>query len=118
MKNFFELIITVIIGLMFLLIFVFFSEDAMYKNEAIHIRNKINELIEINDGYTSEVENIVSSMDDNKNYIIEINVSKYGILDYKEKLEYDVILHYKRNMFFNTKEATYKISGYYFQIYD
>lgn len=62
MKNVFDVILMIWISLIFLFCMVVFSEEVLIKQQSIHIRNKVNEIIEINGGYTQTAKTEINSL--------------------------------------------------------
>ena len=55
---------------------MFFAEEITVQQKGIHLRNRVVEIIEINNGYTSVAENEIKSLFSKYNKDITLNVSK------------------------------------------
>lgn len=113
MKNVFDVILMIWLSLTMIFCIVLFSEEVFIRQQSIHIRNKISEIVEIHGGYTTDAENEVNDLLSNIKYQTDINVSKNGKLEYGEKITFKVILHHQRKIpFFNTvQNVEYSIIG-------
>lgn len=116
MKNVFDMILMIWISLTFLFCMVIFGEEVYIRQQTIHIRNKINEIVEINGGYTATAENEVNNLLSNIKYTSNVVVSKRGKLNYGEKLQYKVTLYYSRNLpiLNQNQNIEYSIDGEYY----
>lgn len=116
MKSVFEVTLIIWLSLTFLFCMMIFSEEVMVKQEAVHIRNKVNEIVEINSGYTSTAEAEVNNLLSKIKYAVTVDVSKRGKLNYGEKLEYKITIKYKRKLPFNDNEqdVEYLILGQFY----
>lgn len=116
MKNVFDIILMIWISLIFLFCMVIFSEEVFIRQQSIHIRNKVNEIIEINGGYTQDAENEVNNLISNLKYQTDIEISKTGKLNFGEKVEYKITMHYTRKLPFskNLQYIKYETVGEYY----
>ena len=116
MKSVFEVVLIIWLSLTFLFCMMIFSEEVLVKQEAIHIRNKVNEVIEINGGYTPSAESELNNLLSKISYVVTIDVSKKGKLNYGEKLDYKITIKYKRKLPFNDSEqdVQYSILGQFY----
>lgn len=116
MKNVFDVILMIWISLIFLFCMVIFSEEVLIKQQSIHIRNKVNEIIEINGGYTQTAKNEINSLISEIKYQINVEFSKEGKLTFGEKVEYKIIMYYKRKLPFqkNPQQIKYETLGEYY----
>lgn len=116
MKSVFDVILMVWISLMFLFCMVIFSEEVFIRQQSVHIRNKVNEIIEINGGYTQDAENEVNTLISKIKYQTNIEVSKKGKLNFGDKIEYKITMHYIRKLPFsqNPQQIKYSIIGEYY----
>lgn len=116
MKNVFDVILMIWLSLTMLFCMFLFSEEVFVRQQSIHIRNKVSEIVEINSGYTDEakieIENLLSKI----KYNSEIAVSKIGKLDYGEKLDYRITIKHDRKLPFSKfpQEIIYHITGEYY----
>ena len=97
---------------------MFFAEEVVIQNEAIHLRNRVIEQIEINSGYTEEAEDEINDLISNTERTIIVNVSKKGKLAFGEKVDIEVIIYYNRRLPFdiNGKQVKYSIIGEYYNV--
>ena len=95
---------------------VIFSEEVLIKQQSIHIRNKVNEIIEINGGYTQTAKNEINSLISKVKYQTIVEFSKEGKLAFGEKVEYKIIMYYKRKLPFqkNPQHIKYETVGEYY----
>lgn len=116
MKNVFDVILMIWISLIFLFCMVIFSEEVLIKQQSIHIRNKVNEIIEINGGYTQNAKNEINDLISKLKYQTNIEISKEGKLAFGEKVEYKIIMHYTRKLPFlkNPQHIKYETVGEYY----
>lgn len=116
MKNVFDVVLIIVLSLTMLFCMILFGEDVFIRQQSIHVRNKVNEIIEINSGYTSQAKNEISELLSNLKYDSEITVSKNGKLNYGEKIDYKIILKHNRKLPFSDeeKEVQYSIRGEYY----
>jgi len=113
MKSIFEIIVMVWLGLTFLCCFALFSEEVLIHQQTIHVRNKVNEIIEINNGYTQEAENEINNLISNLKNTTTVVVSKRGKLNYGEKVEYIITVNYERRLPFqeHPQQMQYSVKG-------
>lgn len=118
MKSVFDMILMVIISFMMIFCMVIFCDEVLIRQQGIHLRNKINELVEINSGYTDEVDIALDELLEDFNYDYSIEFSKDGQLEYGEKLIYVVTIYYERNLPFydDAQLVEYTVTGQYFNI--
>lgn len=116
MKNVFDVILMIWLSLTIIFCMVLFSEEVFIRQQTIHIRNKVNEVVEINSGYTETAEKEIKKLFTKIKYPSEIEVSKNGKLEYGEKLEYKVILHHSRKLpfFSEPQNVEYTIMGEFY----
>ena len=116
MKSVFYIILMIWLSFMMLFCMMLFSEDVFIKHQAVHIRNKVNEIVEINNGYTTNAENEINNLISQLDQDIEIIVSKRGKLNFGEKLNYKVIIKYKRKLPFNInqQDVSFSIGGEFY----
>lgn len=95
---------------------VIFSEEVLIKQQSIHIRNKVNKIIEINGGYTQNAKNEINSLISKLKYRTNIEFSKDGKLAFGEKVEYKIVMHYERKLPFQTnlQQIKYETVGEYY----
>ena len=121
MKNIFEIVVIIFITLSVFVCLILFSEEILIRQETVHIRSKVNEIVEINSGYTTNAEVKITNILNELNYKAEISVSKKGKLNYGEELTYIITIYHKRKLpFTNSKEenVSYKVKGSYYNIND
>ena len=118
MKDIFDIVIILFITLTMFICMMFFVEEFSVQQEAIHLRNRVIEQIEINNGYTSEAEQEVHKLINKSGRTIIVNVSKKGVLSYGEKVIIEIIIFHNRRLPFNNegKEVKYTIMGEYYNI--
>lgn len=97
---------------------VIFCEEVLIRQQAIHLRNKINELVEINSGYTEDVESSLEELLEDFKYDYDLYFNKSGVLDYGEELLYTVTIYYERDLPFyeDSDLIEFSISGQYYNI--
>lgn len=88
----------------FLCVLVIFSEEVFIRQQIIHIKNKINEIIEINGGYITNAETELNNIMSNIKYTYKVDVSKKGKLSYGDKITYKVTLYYVRKLPFLSQQ--------------
>ena len=95
---------------------VIFSEEVLIKQQSIHIRNKVNEIIEINGGYTQTAKTEINSLISEIKYQTNVEFSKEGKLNFGEKVEYKIIMYYERKLPFqkNPQQIKYETVGEYY----
>lgn len=116
MKNVFDVILMIWLSFIFIFCMVVFSEEVFIRQQTIHIRNKVNEIIEINSGYTTNAESELNNIMSNIKYSYKIDVSKKGKLSYGDKITYKVTLYYVRKLPFldQQQNVAYTINGEYY----
>lgn len=118
MKSVFDMVLMIIISFLMIICMVIFCEEVLIRQQAIHLRDKINELVEINSGYTDAVESSLEELLSNFNYEYDLYFSKEGTLSYGEELIYTVTVYYERTLpFFNESESVeFSVAGQYYNI--
>lgn len=118
MKNVFEVILMMWLSLTILFCLVVFSEEVFIRQQTIHIRNKVNEIVEINSGYTEDAKLEIEEFLTKIKYESEVEVSKVGKLDYGERLDYRVIIKHDRILpfFSESQKLEFAISGEFYNI--
>jgi len=118
MKDLFNVILIIFVTLTIFVCMMFFAEEVLVQHEAIHLRNRVIEQIEINSGYTTEAEEEINKLINDSERTIVVNVSKKGKLSYGEKINIEVIIFYERKLPFdlNGKLVKYSIIGEYYNI--
>ena len=117
MKSIFDVIMIIFISMTMFVSMLFFSEEILIKQQAVQIRNRLINLVEIESGYTDKVEEQLNEdlKDFSKEYII--NVSKTGKLEQFEKLEIEVVIKHNRKLPFNSERKVDHISrGVYYNV--
>ena len=92
MKDLFNIVVILFITLTMFICMMFFAEEVAVQHEAIHLRNRVIEQIEINNGYTTEAETEINKLINRSGRTIIVNVSKKGNLSYGEKVNIEVII--------------------------
>ena len=97
---------------------MFFAEEVTVQQEAIHVRNRVIEQLEINGGYTIEAKEQINKLIENSKRTIIVNVSKTGKLSFGEKITFEVAIYYERKLPFDTesKIVKYNVIGEYYNI--
>lgn len=116
MKSFFDTFLLLFVTLTMFVCMMFFAEEITVQQKGIHLRNRVVEIIEINNGYTSIAENEIKSLFSKYNKDITLNVSKEGTLSQGEKMFFEIIIIHTRTLPFNTSDVEYKIIGEYYNI--
>lgn len=118
MKDFFDIALIIIITLSMFICMMFFSEEVVVQQEGIHLRNRIIEIIEIENGYTDTTKSRVNSIINKSQRDVIVNVSKEGKLDYGEKVIIKITIYYHRKLPFNIKDkiVKYEINGEYYNV--
>lgn len=118
MKNMFDVMLVLIVTLTMFISMMFFAEEVVIEQEAIHLRSRIYEIVEIEGGYTQNAKSEVKRLIDNSDRNIIVNVSKEGKLSYGERITFEVIIFYDRKIPFvpNSKNVKYNIFGEYYNI--
>ena len=62
MKDFFDIVLIIVITLSMFICMMFFSEEVSVQQEGIHLRNRIIEIIEIENGYTTTAKNKINNL--------------------------------------------------------
>ena len=86
MKSVFDIMLIVFVTLTMFVCMMFFAEEIGVQQQAIHLRNRINEILEINGGYTNEAKTELDSLIDNLSRTTTVEFSKTGKLNYGEKI--------------------------------
>ena len=118
MKDFFDIVLILFITITMFICMMFFAEEVSVQQEAIHLRNRVIEIIEIENGYTQEAKEKVNNLVINSNRTIIVNVNKEGKLNYGDKVLIEVVIFYNRRLPFNQegKLVKYSILGEYYNI--
>lgn len=118
MKDFFDIILIIVITLSMFICMMFFAEEVSVQQEGIHLRNRIVEIIEIENGYTEQAQNKVNNIIEKSNKDMVVSVSKSGILTYGEKIMFKIEIFYYRKLPFNIapQQVKYEIIGEYYNI--
>lgn len=117
MKSIFDIIMIIFISMTMFISMLFFSEEVLIKQQAVQIRNRVINLVEIESGYTDKVEEQLNEDLSNfsKEYIV--NVSKKGKLDQFEKLELEVIIKHDRKLpFIGLKYVEHISKGVFYNV--
>ena len=109
-----------------------FAEEVSIHQEGIHLRNRINEIIKIENGYTDVAKNKINELLELSKRDITVTVDKIGSLAYGDKLEFIFIgngflkyqirrmmgIIYKRKLPFNINDGNiqYILKGRYYNI--
>ena len=62
MKSFFDTFLLLFVTLTMFVCMMFFAEEITVQQKGIHLRNRVVEIIEINNGYTSVAENEIKTL--------------------------------------------------------
>lgn len=118
MKSYFDIVLLLFVTLTMFISMMFFAEELTVEQEGIHLRNRIIELIEINNGYTNETESEVNNLINESGRDIVVNVNKKGILEYGEEVVFEIVITYERKLPFDkeSKSVEYKVIGEYYNI--
>lgn len=118
MKSVFDIMLIVFVTLTMFVCMMFFAEEIGVQQQAIHLRNRINEILEINGGYTNEAKTELDSLIDNLSRTTTVEFSKTGKLNYGEKIIFEIVIFYKRKLPFYQDSTTvrYGIEGEYYNI--
>lgn len=118
MKSFFEIYLMLFITLVMFFCMMLFAEEVSIHQEGIHLRNRINEIIEIENGYTDVAKNKINELLELSKRDITVTVDKIGSLAYGDKLEFTITINYKRKLPFNINDGSiqYILKGRYYNI--
>lgn len=118
MKSFFDIVLLLFVTLTMFICMMFFAEELTIQQEAIHLRNRVIEIMEINNGYTNEAKNEINKIIEKSGRNIKVNVNKEGTLRQGEEVIFDIVITYERRLPFDEsgKEIEYKIMGEYYNI--
>ena len=118
MKDFFDIVLILVITLTMFICMMFFAQEVSVQQEAVHLRNRVIEIIEIENGYTQEAKDKVKNLIINSKRDIIVNVSKEGNLNYGDKVIIEVSVFYNRRLPFNPNGnlVKYSILGEYYNI--
>ncbi len=118
MKDFFDIVLVLFITLTMFVCMMFFAEEIAVQQEAVHLRNRVIEIIEIENGYTEEAREIVNEIINKSKRNIIVNVSKNGELEFGEKVIIEISIFYERKLPFDEtgKLVKYTIMGEYYNI--
>lgn len=117
MKSIFDVIMMIFISITMFISMMFFTEEVLVKQQAIQIRNRVINLIEIESGYTNLVEEKLEA--DLKKFPKDysILVSKVGKLDQFENVKVEVIINHNRKLPFNLeKKVQHKSTGVFYNV--
>ena len=119
MKDYFDIVLILAITLTVFFCMMFFAEEIIVQQKAVHLRNRIVEQMEINGGYTIEAKTAIDQMIADEGPNIQVTVSKSGKLNFGEKVEFEVIVFYQRRLPFNANGETikYVVKGEYYNVY-
>ena len=118
MKDFFDIMLIIVITLSMFICMMFFSEEVTVQHEGIQLRNRVIEIIEIENGYTASARNKVNALISKSNRDITVSVSKNGTLNYGEKVNINISINYHRRLPFNIRDKVvkYEINGEYYNV--
>jgi len=118
LKDFFDIMLILIITLTMFISMMFFASELTIQQEAIHLRSRVIEIIEIENGYTESAKTRVNKLIKNSKHNIIVNTSKNGSLEFGEKIIIEIIIFYERKLPFNaiSKIVKYTIMGEYYNI--
>lgn len=118
MKDFFDVVLVLFITLTMFVCMMFFAEEIAVQQESVHLRNRVIEIIEIENGYTAAAKNKVNELISNSSRNIIVNVSKEGTLEFGEKVIIEVSIFYHRKLPFDKSDklVKYTIMGEYYNI--
>ena len=106
MKDFLDIFIICIVTITIFFCMMIFSKEVLIQQQAIHLRNRIIEIIEIENGYTDNAKQEINNLIQNSKNTIIINVNKNGTLEYGEKLTFEIITFYERYTLGETGNAS------------
>lgn len=94
----FEVMLVIYVSLVMLVSMVYFTDEVAINNQAIYLRNKIINQIDVHGGYTEELENkIILELEKfDKDIILEI--SKKGQLNFGESVTVKVTIDHQRTI--------------------
>lgn len=113
MKNNIEIMASIGLFFMIFLSIFIFTKEVFVRQELVLIKSQINEILEINRGYTSEAKEQIIVLLDNLNVEYTFEVTNDGLLDLGEDIVYNLVVN--RN--FKLLEFDYTVSGRYYNIY-
>ena len=118
MKDFFDIVLILIITLTMFICMMFFAEEVSIQQEAVHLRNRVIEIIEIENGYTHDAKEKVDSLIVSSKRDVVINVSKEGFLEYGDKVIIEILIFYNRRLPFKPdgELVKYSVLGEYYNI--
>ena len=118
MKDFFDIVLILIITLTMFICMMFFAEEVSVQQEAVHLRNRVIEIIEIENGYTQQAKLKVNDLIISSKRDVIINVSKNGLLEYGDKVIIEVAIYYNRRLPFKPTGdlVKYSVLGEYYNI--
>lgn len=118
MKDFFDIVLILFITLTMFVCMMFFAEEIAVQQEAVHLRNRVIEIIEIENGYTDKAKETVNGIINKSKRNIIVNVSKNGELEFGEKVIIEISIFYERKLPFDAKGKLikYTIMGEYYNI--
>ena len=117
MKDFLDTAVIVITCLLFFVCMMFFAKEITIKEETQNLRNRVIEIIEINNGYTEEAKSEVLELTSSFKNDVNVIVSKEGKLEYGEEVNIIIEVTYKRKLpFSEEKEVKYSVIGKYYNV--
>jgi len=118
MKDFLDIFIICIVTITIFFCMMIFAKEVLIQQQALHLRNRIIEIIEIENGYTDNAKQEINNLIQKSKNTIIINVNKIGTLEYGEKLTFEIITFYERKLPFQieSKSIKYSIIGEYYNV--
>ena len=118
MKSYFEIALILFVTLTMFVCMMFFAEEVTIQQEGIHLRNRVTEIIEINNGFTTNAEIEVNNLIRESGRDIKVIVNKKGNLAQGEEVLFEIVITYERKLPFdiNGKNVNYVIKGEYYNI--
>ena len=118
MKDLLSIFLIIFVTMTMFISMMFFAEEVVVQQEAIHIRNRVIEILEIEGGYTSVAKSNINSIIQKSKRNIIVNVNKEGKLSFGEKIKLEVAIYYNRRLPFMTSNELikYSIFGEYYNI--
>lgn len=118
MKDLLSIFLIIFVTMTMFISMMFFAEEVVVQQEAIHIRNRVIEILEIEGGYTSVAKSNINSIIQKSKRNIIVNVNKEGKLSFGEKVKLEVAIYYNRRLPFMTSNELikYSIFGEYYNI--
>ena len=117
MKDFLDTALIVFTCLLFFVCMMFFAKEITIKEETQNLRNRVIEIIEINNGYTEEAKSEVLELTSSLKNDVNVIVSKEGKLDYGEEVNIVIEVAYKRKLpFCEEEDVSYVVIGKYYNV--